>query len=68
MAIDKDFVIKNGIEVNENLLYADADTGKVGIGTTEGDKKLVVIGDVEVSSNLSVGTTITWKMVYSQVS
>ena len=59
MAIDKDFVIKNGIEVNENLLYADADTGKVGIGTTEADKKLVVIGDAEVSSNLSVGTTIT---------
>ena len=59
MAIDKDFVIKNGIEVNENLLYADSDTGNVGVGTTEADKKLVVIGDAEVSSNLSVGTTIT---------
>jgi len=59
MAIDKDFVVKNGLEVNENLLYADDSTGKVGIGTTEADKKLVVIGDAEVSSNLSVGTTIT---------
>ena len=35
MAIDKDFVVKNGLEVNENLLYADDSTGKVGIGTTE---------------------------------
>ena len=59
MAIDKDFVVKNGLEVNENLLYADDSTGKVGIGTTQADKKLVVIGDAEVSSNLSVGTTIT---------
>ena len=59
MAIDKDFVVKNGLEVNENLLYADDSTGKVGIGTTGADKKLVVIGDAEVSSNLSVGTTIT---------
>ena len=59
MAIDKDFVVKNGLEVNENLLYADDSTGKVGIGTTEADKKLVVIGDAEVSANLSVGTTIT---------
>ena len=59
MAIDKDFVVKNGLEVNENLLYADDSTGKVGIGTTQADKKLVVIGDAEISSNLSVGTTIT---------
>ena len=59
MAIDKDFVVKNGLEVNENLLYADDSTEKVGIGTTQADKKLVVIGDAEISSNLSVGTTIT---------
>ena len=59
MAIDKDFVVKNGLEVNENLLCYDDSTGKVGIGTTGADKKLVVIGDAEVSSNLSVGTTIT---------
>ena len=59
MAVDKDFVIRNGIEVNENLIYADADTDKVGIGTTTPDKKLVVIGDTEVSSSLAVGTTIT---------
>jgi len=59
MAIDKDFVIKNGLQVNENLIFADPDTDKVGIGTTTANRKLVVIGDAEVSSNLSVGTTIS---------
>jgi len=59
MAVDKDFVIKNGIQVNENLIYGDADTDRVGIGTTQADKKLVVIGNAEVSTSLSVGTTIS---------
>ena len=34
MAVDKNFVIKNGIEVNSNLIFADANTKKVGIGST----------------------------------
>ena len=61
MAFDKDFVVKNGLQVNENLIYADSDTENVGIGTTQADKKLVVIGDGEVSSNLSVGNTLSSK-------
>ncbi len=59
MAIDKDFVIKSGLQVNENLIFADPDTNRVGLGTTNADRKLVVIGDAEVSSNLAVGTTVT---------
>ena len=59
MAIDKDFVIKNGLQVNENLIFADPDTDKVGIGTTTANRKLVVIGDGEVSQSLAVGTTIS---------
>ena len=59
MAVDKDFVIRNGIQVNENLIYADANSDKIGIGTTTPDKKLVIIGDTEVSKRLAVGTTIT---------
>ena len=31
MAINKNFVVKNGIEVNTNQIFADATTGKVGI-------------------------------------
>ena len=34
MAVNKDFVVKNGLEVNQNLILANADTGRVGVGTT----------------------------------
>ena len=34
MAINKNFVIKNGVEVNTNLLVGDSTLNKVGIGTT----------------------------------
>ena len=34
MAVNKNFVVKNGLEVNTNLLVADLDTQTVGIGTT----------------------------------
>jgi hypothetical protein len=34
MAINKNFVVKNGFEVNTNLIVADATVDKVGIGTT----------------------------------
>ena len=34
MAINKNFVIKNGVEVNTNLLVGDATLNNVGIATT----------------------------------
>ena len=34
MAINKNFVIKNGVLVSTDLIIGDADTNKVGIGTT----------------------------------
>jgi len=34
MAVDKNFVVKNGIEVNSNLIFADANSKRVGIGST----------------------------------
>ena len=34
MAINKNFVIKNGVEVNTNLLVGDSTLNKVGIATT----------------------------------
>ena len=44
MAIDKNFVIKNGLEVNTNVLVAAADEKQVGIGTTRPYYKLHVGG------------------------
>jgi len=34
LGINKNFVVKHGLEVNSNLIVADADTGRVGLGTT----------------------------------
>ena len=34
MAINKNFVIKNGVQVSTDLIIGDADNNKVGIGTT----------------------------------
>ena len=58
MGIDKDFVIRNGIEVNEDLLYADAVTDRVGIGTSVPECKLDVVGNICGSTKISAGTTI----------
>ena len=33
MAINKNFVIKNGVQVNTNLIVGDSTTNKVGVGT-----------------------------------
>ena len=59
MAVDKDFVIKNGLEVNEDLLYADTDTDRVGIGITTPSVKLDVIGGVSATGIASVGLALT---------
>lgn len=46
MAVDKNFVVKNGIEVNSNLIIADANTKKVGIGSTGPRTTLDVRGGI----------------------
>jgi len=46
MAINKNFVVKHGLEVNTDLLVADADTNKVGIATTNPQYTLQVNGGI----------------------
>ena len=53
MAVNKNFVVKNGLEVNSNLLVADLDTQTVGIGTTIAPHELHVVGGIGVT-NLNV--------------
>jgi hypothetical protein len=57
-AINKNFVIKNGIEVGDNLIYGDKANLKVGIGTTVPNYTLDVRGGIGATS-VSVGQTIT---------
>jgi|7_EtaG_2_1085326.scaffolds.fasta_scaffold00234_11 hypothetical protein len=60
MAVNKNFVVKNGVEVSTDLIYADNSIDKVGIGTTTPAAKLEVIGDiVGVGLTLSGSTTGT---------
>ena len=46
MAVNKNFVVKNGLEVNDNLLVADETTQKVGIGTSVASYTLHVQGGI----------------------
>ena len=64
---NKNFVVKNGIEVADNLIFATEDTNKVGIGTSVPLKTLHVNGDAIVddifiqdaiiSGSISAGST-----------
>ena len=55
MAIQKNFVVKNGIEVNDNLIFADKDQNTVGIGTTTTPEKLQVSGGIGATSIVVTG-------------
>ena len=63
-AINKAFVIKNGLEVSTNLILADVTTRKVGIGTTVPQYTLHVNGGIGVTNLYVSGiATITTGIV-----
>jgi len=70
LAVDKNFVVKNGLEVNTDLILADANTNQVGIATTNprytlhvnggiGATDAYVTGIATVATDLVVGGTLT---------
>ena len=60
MAVNKNFVVKNGLEVNTDLILADASTKKVGIGSTIPSRQLDVSGGIGATDiNVSGAGTIT---------
>ena len=63
MAINKNFVIKHGAEINTNLFFADADTKKVGIKTSNPQYTLEVRGgigatDISISGVASIAVGV----------
>jgi len=57
MAINKNFVIKNGIQVNDNLFVADPDNNQIGINTALPDYDFHVIGGIGVTHARVSGVT-----------
>ena len=80
MAVNKNFVVKNGLEVNDNLLVADVASQKVGIGTSVASYDLHVLGGIGATESYvsGVGTfaddlyvlgnlNVTGDVVYDEV-
>ena len=67
MAINKNFVIKNGVEVNSNLIVGDSDTNRVGVGTTVPEYTLHVAGPNGIGATylnvVGVGTVQNLRVV-----
>ena len=59
MAINKNFVVKNGLEVNTNQIFADYTTSKVGIGSTLPTVVLDVQGGIAATDVVSHFLRIT---------
>jgi len=57
MAINKNFTVKNGLEVNTSLIFADSDTRKVGIATTDPGYDLHVNGGIGVTNLVVAGVS-----------
>jgi len=60
MAVNKNFVVKNGLEVASNVILADATTKNVGIGSTQPEFTLEVSGGIGATDVSVTGfTTLT---------
>ena len=46
MAVSRNFVVKNGLQVNTSLLFADVDNQRIGIGSTQPNNVLDVVGGI----------------------
>ena len=60
MAVQRNFVVKNGLQVNTSLLFADSTNNNIGIGSTQPSTTLDVIGGIAATHlSLSGISTIT---------
>ena len=57
MTINKNFVVRNGLEVAQTLLCADDETNRVGINSANPKFELDLYGDLRINGGLSVGGT-----------
>ena len=57
MAVNKNFIVKNGLEVSEDLIFASSDLDKVGIGSTIPTTALDVKGGITAEDGKFTGIT-----------
>jgi hypothetical protein len=57
---DKNFVVKNGLEVNGSLIFADRDLNTVGIASTTPRAKVDINGSVLIQQNVTVSGASTF--------
>ena len=57
MAVNKNFVVKNGLEVSTDLILANADTTQVGIATTALEYTLHVNGGIGATDSYVTGVS-----------
>jgi hypothetical protein len=63
MAINKNFVVKNGLEIATDLIFADSVTRNVGIATSIPSYSLDVNGSASIAYGVRVGGTGTFPVV-----
>lgn len=69
MSFQKNFTVRNGIVVNENLIFADSESGKVGIATTEVNYTFHVRGGIGATNSVITGvSTVNTLVINGQVS
>ena len=64
MAVNKNFVVKNGIEVADNLVFASSDLEKVGIGSTVPNDTLDVRGGIAATNFYAAGVVTSTDNFY----
>ena len=57
--LNKNFVVRNGLEVSENLIYADDQQRRIGVGIITARYDLDVIGGIGATNVTSEGSVVT---------
>ena len=64
MAVNRNFVVKNGLTVNTSLLFVDSSTNRIGIGSTVPSTVLDVVGGIAATDLKLTGISTISGAIY----